>query len=117
MNPKITAKNVLNYIRTTKDRYKFRREDSYCPIACFLKSLGYTDVSVDSARIKYKNTQGGLVEYDFAFSYLPLWVSEFVDTYDWTNNRKNRLATASKVLERVVSKQVNRKMTTKSFAK
>lgn len=117
MNPKLTAKNVLNYIRTTKDKSKFRSgKSTCCPIAWYLKSLGYAYPHVSSDEVFYYNKKGRPVDYRNSQRDYPNWIERFVLAYDFANP-KHRLRTASKVLEQVVTKQVNRKMTTKTFGK
>lgn len=117
MNPKLTAKNLLNYIRTTKDKPKFRsRKDTLCPIAWYLKSLGYAYPHVSNDEIFYYNKKGASVEYSNLDPHYPKWIDRFIMAYD-SAGPKHRLRTASKVLEQVITKQVNRKMTTKSFGK
>ena len=105
MNPKLTAKNLLNYIRTTKDKPKFRSDDpTSCPIACYLKFLGNKDVYVDAAKISYVNRKGQDATYLDLDSSWPRWIVKFVRMYD-NAKPKHRLRTACKVLEQVVMKQ------------
>lgn len=113
MNPKLTAKNLLNYLRTTKDKYRFRAKSSeYCPIATYLSTLGYKDITVGPGGVFYTNTKGKDAIYVAEEASWPAWISRFVNTYD-NANPKHRLATATKVLEEVISKQIDRKMTTR----
>lgn len=111
MTSKLNAKNLLDYIRTTKDKYKFRAEaPDKCPIACYLKSLGYRDPEVFGSEIFYTDSRGYFISYSaFNDRNYPRWILDFVTAYDEAKP-KHRLATAAKVLERVVAKQSKKKV-------
>lgn len=113
MTSKLTAKKLLNYIKTTRDKYRFSPRTNSCPIACYLKSLGYRDPEVFGNELYYTDHRGERVGYSAEDSRkYPAWILDFVTTYD-ESNPKHRLATATKVLERVVAKQSKRKVSSR----
>jgi hypothetical protein len=114
MTSKLTAKNLLNYIKTTRDKYRFQAQaPDNCPIACYLKSLGYRDPEVFGNELYYTDHRGERVGYSAEDSRkYPAWILDFVTAYD-ESNPKHRLATAAKVLERVVAKQSKRKVSSR----
>lgn len=113
MTSKLTAQKLLNYLRMTREKYNFRaNKPTQCPIACYLKSVGYKNPEVYGNELYYENNKGEYSLLSEGDSRYPAWILDFVTTYD-ESNPKHRLATATKVLERVVAKQSKRKVSSR----
>lgn len=91
---KLTKKGLRSYLESHRGKYFHNADATQCPIASYLKSMGYKEVRVGNQSVGYY--RNGRLQRD---DLLPVWAVKFICAFDNLKGYKHLGRTALKIME------------------